>query len=82
MSENCGTFQIGAEPQTSLLHAVLASLPILRSNRHAVVEAGTVQTATGDSGVSSLEEYAVPYVREYDRVIALCETALQKAGLR
>jgi hypothetical protein len=67
-----------SECNHALLHAVLAALPILRSDRHAVIETGRVRTPDGDT----LEEYARPLVAEYDRSIALCEVALQKAGLQ
>lgn len=73
---------IGAEPQSSLLHAVLAALPVLRSDRQATVAACCVKYEDGSPDLTTLDAWAKPYVAEYDRLIALCELGLQKAGLR
>jgi len=82
MSAQSGTFLIGAEPGTALLHAVLAALPILRSDRYSTVEGATLNGPDGNPDLSTLDEDARPCVAEYDRVIALCEDGLQEAGLR
>ncbi|HCN87811.1 MAG TPA: hypothetical protein DIT28_01315 [Oxalobacteraceae bacterium] len=81
MSAQSGTFLIGAEPGTALLHAVLAALPVIRSDRAATVEGATLTGPDGNPDLSTLDEYARPYVAEYDRVIALCEHGLRQAGL-
>ncbi len=67
--------------ERALIAAVAAALPVLRSDRLATVEGATLLGADGLPDLSTLDAYAVPYVREYDRVIALGEGALRKAGL-
>ncbi|MHB8303639.1 MAG: hypothetical protein ACYDC6_12490 [Acidobacteriaceae bacterium] len=73
---------ICAETGWALLHAVLAALPVLRSDRSAAIEAATLLTFDGKTDETKAIDLARPYVAEYDRVIALCEGGLQKAGLR
>lgn len=71
-----------AQSERRLIDAVAAALPVLISDRDAAIQSNTVAKEDGTPDLATLDEDAKPYVAEYNRVIALCEDALRKAGLR
>jgi hypothetical protein len=67
---------------SELLNAVLAALPLLRENRDIIVSSDARIFPDGTPDMSTLDAVSRAEVAEHDRAIALCEEALQKAGLR
>ena len=65
-----------------LIGAVAAALAVLRSDRAMLLESSALPAEDGRPDPATVDPETAPYLAEYDRVIAMCEDALRKAGLQ